>query len=97
MRSSWKPISISKSILKKINYLNSLEDKASFIPKIYDRSSVILPDFVGLTVQIHNVKLFIHYKFRLKILVINLGNILILESCLFSSVVSRKKKNLKSK
>lgn len=60
MRSNWKPVFITSSLLKKINYLDSLEDKTSSLISIYNRSSTILPELIGVTVNIHNVKLFIH-------------------------------------
>ena len=43
---------VHESLLKKINALNEANDKK--VVKTWSRSSVILPDFVGHTIAVHD-------------------------------------------
>lgn len=49
---------IAKHLLKKIEVVKA-SDKSRKNIKTYSRSSTIIPDMVGLTVEVHNGKIFV--------------------------------------
>ena len=48
---------VHKSLLKKVN--KNIEDNKKDVIKTWSRSSMIIPDFVGQTIAVHNGKQFI--------------------------------------
>ncbi len=56
-RSVWKGPFIAKHLLKKV--MNAADNTKREVIKTWSRSSVILPEMVGLTFAVHNGKKFI--------------------------------------
>jgi len=57
-RSAKKGPFVAQSLLKKVN--RAKESGSKKIAPTYARSSMIIPDFVGLTIPVHNGKKFIN-------------------------------------
>lgn len=53
-RSSWKGKFINIMLLRQLYFLSKSKLKKNMIYSVWSRDSIILPDFVGLNVQIHN-------------------------------------------
>lgn len=56
-RSSKKGAFVEASLMKKVTVMNAQDKKKPI--KTWSRSSTIFPDFVGLTFEVHNGKIFI--------------------------------------
>lgn len=58
-RSLKKPPFVDDSLLEKIEALNESDSKKRVVVKTWSRASMIIPDFVGHTIAVHNGKGFI--------------------------------------
>jgi small subunit ribosomal protein S19 len=53
-RSVWKGKFVSPKVLRQLYFLSKSDLKDNILYTLWSRNSTILPDFIGLNIQIHN-------------------------------------------